>query len=932
MTLSLDRPRVVPFAANLAAYGDAAALLTADGQVSYAELAARVDAVARRFTGPRRLVLLAAANTVDSVVGYLAALAAGQPLLVVAGDNPRQRDAMIAAYDPDVVLYPAGGGLRIDERRTGSAHLLHPELALLLSTSGSTGSPKLVRLSQDNVQANAEAIADYLGIRASDRAATTLPLHYCYGLSVLHSHLLRGAGVILTGLSVVDPCFWDLFRRYGGTSFAGVPYTFELLERSGFADRELPTLRYVTQAGGRLDPALVRRYATLGPWDFVVMYGQTEATARMAYLPPSLAAAHPDAIGVPVPGGSFRLDPVPECSGDGVGELVYAGPNVMLGYAAAAGDLARGRDVEELRTGDLARRTGDGLFQVVGRRSRFAKVYGQRIDLDHVELLLAARGLTTCCAGTDQGLVVAVESDPADRVSCAGSSAANSGAQPAPRGVVVVANTTPVLAPPPPCEPPPGPRTSSTTFRRRTLASLIADECGVPIRTVTVVEVRDLPRLPTGKPDYPAVLKLAGSRGLSRASGRGETPTSRESPGATGLAELRALYAELLDCPDVTDADSFVALGGDSLSYVELSVRLERLLGRLPDGWHTMPLAELHAAARPRRRWVRMLETTVALRAVAIVLIVGTHVKLFALTGGAHLLFGVAGFNLARFQLVDAPRAARVRHLWAAIRRIALPSMLWITGALLLTRDYGLPNAFLLNSLLGPRGGRVEWHFWFVEALVYILVGVALLLAVPAVDRWERRYPFGLPVALLAAGLVMRFDLLGIADRDIPSALRVFWLFALGWAAAKAVASGKAAGVSGVVGVSGHRDTTTTPEGTDVGTWWRRLAVSAAVVATVPGFFPGQPLREAIVIGGMLLMIWVPALPGLPGLNQLAGVLAASSLYIYVTHWQVFRPLDDYSRPLAFLASLIVGIVYGAAIDRLAAALRRWRTRRAAEV
>ncbi|MGH3647303.1 MAG: acyl carrier protein, partial [Micromonosporaceae bacterium] len=355
----------------------------------------------------------------------------------------------------------------------------------------------------------------------------------------------------------------------------------------------------------------------------------------------------------------------------------------------------------------------------------------------------------------------------------------------------------------------------------------------------------------------------------------------------------------LLDCPDVTDDDSFVALGGNSLSYVELSVRLERLLGRLPDGWHTLPIRELHRLRQPRRRWIRMLETTVALRAIAIVLIVGTHIKLFAITGGAHLLFGVAGFNFARFQLVDAERQGRQRQMWAAIRRIALPSMLWISGALVLTDDYALPNAFLLNSLLGPRGGRVAWHFWFVEALVYIMVVVAVLLAVPAADRWERRFPFALPVTLFAAGLVMRYDLLGIADRDIPSAVRVFWLFALGWAAAKA------------------------------STVWQRVAVSAAVVATVPGFFWHQPQREAIIIAGMLLMIWVAAVPGVPGLNQLAGVLAGSSLYIYVTHWQVFPRLDDYSRPLALAGSLVVGVVYGFAIGKLATALRRWRTRRA---
>ena len=162
----------------------------------------------------RRLVLLVGANTVDALVIYLAALAAGHPVLLVPGDKPEAVDQLIAAYRPDVVARADGRGRWVlDERRAGSAHSLHPDLALLLSTSGSTGSPKLVRLSHENLQANAAAIAEYLESATRDRAATTLPMHYCYGLSVINSHLLRGAGLILTDLSVADSCFWELFRQ-----------------------------------------------------------------------------------------------------------------------------------------------------------------------------------------------------------------------------------------------------------------------------------------------------------------------------------------------------------------------------------------------------------------------------------------------------------------------------------------------------------------------------------------------------------------------------------------------------------------------------------------------------------------------------------------------------------------------------------------------
>lgn len=224
------------FVADLARYGDAVAVLGAEGPVAYADLAARVGAVADRLGTTRCLVLLEARNTLDSLVGYLGALHGGHPVLVVPADRRAELDELVAHYDPDVVL--AGG--RLDERRPGTAHALHPDLALLLSTSGTTGSPKLVRLSAANLQANAESIAKALGIRDTDRAATTLPLSYCYGLSVVHSHLLRGAGLVLTDLSVVEPAFWELFRAARGTTLTGVPATFELLDRVGFAGLDLP--------------------------------------------------------------------------------------------------------------------------------------------------------------------------------------------------------------------------------------------------------------------------------------------------------------------------------------------------------------------------------------------------------------------------------------------------------------------------------------------------------------------------------------------------------------------------------------------------------------------------------------------------------------------------------------------------------------------
>ncbi|MET9853915.1 AMP-binding protein [Streptomyces sp. NPDC006450] len=832
----------VPFALGLAAHGDRTAVITADGPVSYAELAVRVDRAARRLGRERRLVLLVAANTVDALVVHLAALAAGHPVLLVPGDHPEAVQSLIDAYDPDVVARPEGGDVVLDERREVSAHELHPDLALLLSTSGSTGSPKLVRLSHENLQSNAEAIAQYLDIRDTDRAATTLPLHYCYGLSVVHSHLLRGAGLILTDLSVADTCFWELFEAARGTALAGVPYTFDLLDRVGFADMELPHLRYVTQAGGRLAPDRVRHYAALGRaagWKLFVMYGQTEATARMAYLPPHLAEFRPEAAGIAVPGGSFRLRPLADGpdhpdglhgSDENTGELVYSGPNVMLGYARSPEDLSLGRSVHELRTGDIARRSPDGLYEIIGRRSRFAKILGLRIDPGQVEAMLARHGVSALCTGDDEALrIAAVVGDDWDA---------------------------------------------------RRIAGRVAQDCGLPARAVHVRVLTALPRLPSGKPDYRAV------RELTR-----QAPGTTTGPGATpddAPESLHLLYARVLDRPDVTDESSFVSLGGDSLSYVEMSIQLEERLGHLPAGWHTTPIRDLRPPEHADTSRRRTLETSVALRALAIFCIVGSHIQVFGIKGGAHILLAVAGYNFARFHLTSAERRVRVRRGWTSLARVALPSMAWIGLILFLGDDYTLANLFLLDSVLGPDDLRTGMHFWFIEALVYILAAAVGLLGLPAVDRAERRFPYALPLALAGLGLLTRYDLVGLPEREqLPDAVTVFWLFALGWAAAKA-ATGR-----------------------------QRLLVTLVALATVPGFFPGDPGREAIIVAGFVLLVWVPGLPSRERLNQLAGLLATSSLYIYLTHWQIFPLIDGFSRHLAFLASLLFGIAYAAGAGRL---------------
>lgn len=798
-------------ATDLSRHGTLPALHAGDRTVSYDELDGLV-AAARAALGPRRLVRLRPAPTVEFVVSWLAALTGGHATLLTADD---ELAATYAAGEPE----------------------LHPDLRLLLSTSGSTGSPKLVRLSAANLESNAAAIASYLGLTAADVALTTLPLDYCYGLSVLHSHLAVGASVVLDERSVTDPGLWADARARGVTSFAGVPYTFDLLGAAGWPG--LPSLRQVTQAGGRMAPERVRTLAEQGAregWELVVMYGQTEATARMAYLPPHLAIRHPETVGHAIPGGSFRLEPVAGAA-PGVGELVYAGPNVMMGYAESPADLRRGPELAELHTGDLARIT-DGLVEIVGRRARFAKLFGQRIDLDRVQTLLALGGHDTACAqaaDTEQ-LVVAVPGAPD------------------PEALAEVA------------------------------ASVAADT-GLPPHAIRAVAVAELPRLANGKPDHAALARLHPE----------PTPEPVSPADAIGRHYARVLARE------VGPQDSFVSLGGDSLSYVELSLLLERRLGALPADWQRRTVADLALLDPARRRRFARIDTTIPLRALAIVMIVGSHSNLWTLVGGAHVLLAVAGTNFARFHLTDEDSRQRLRRVGRAAARIAVPSILWIGLVSLVAGTYPLRTVLLLNDLLGGRGwSEPAWHFWFVEVVLMLALGAGLLTSVPRVMALERRHRFGLAAGLTALALVPRWWATWSSyDGDvIHSSLFVGWLFLGGWAAAVA---------------------RTTPQ--------RLLAAGLLLLGTWD--LTGDLQRDLTIAGGLLVLVGLPTVPWPRVLVGITGTLASASLFIYLTHWQVYPHLENRWPLGGLLASLAVGVLAWRLAELLparAARLRRPRS------
>lgn len=377
----------------------------------------------------RCLVFSLCSNTIGSAVGYVAFINHRIVPLLLDGHIDRELlDNFLRLYRPDYLWLPiaqssdfegdivfSAYGYALLKRADEHCFPLHDDLALLLTTSGSTGSPKLVRQSYANLRANTQSIVEYLELDDSERAITTLPMNYVYGLSIINSHLWVGATVILTGATLMQREFWNLFAEQQATSFGGVPYTYEMLDKLLFFRRDLPSLRTMTQAGGKLLPELHRKFAEYAERTgkkFVVMYGASEATARMGYLPSDQALRKCGSMGIAIPGGRFWLMDLEGrtiSTPDTTGELVYEGENVTLGYAEKGEDLGKGDERNGvLYTGDMAKFDADGFFFIVGRKKRFLKIFGNRVNLDETERLIKSHfpDMDCACAGGDDAMKI----------------------------------------------------------------------------------------------------------------------------------------------------------------------------------------------------------------------------------------------------------------------------------------------------------------------------------------------------------------------------------------------------------------------------------------------------------------------------------------------------------------------------------------------
>lgn len=402
-----------------------AAIDSSGDKLLYGEIVA-LGEMLRGSLPDRSLMFILTENNCGGIAWVMASLISGNvPLILNAHIDKDLLNSLIATYAPEFVCRPeeidfSFGEAKVSDRgyvleSTGESHCaMHPDLSHLLPTSGSTGSPKLVRHKYLNIEAAALNISTFFRLDADVRALMVLPLYYTMGLSMVFSHLRVGATILVTNLKMTDPGFWKFIKEERATSFTGVPFSYEILDKMRFVRMKLPDLTLLTQGGGKMSEELNLKFAEYcrdNGKRWIATYGQSEGTARMAWLPEEYAVSKVGSIGIAVPNGELSLrdtDGNEIKESPAMGELCYRGQNVTMGYANCREDLLLGDERNGfLPTGDIAYRDEDGFYFIKGRMGRFLKIFGNRIGLDECEHILKSTVTCECaCTGTDDRLIV----------------------------------------------------------------------------------------------------------------------------------------------------------------------------------------------------------------------------------------------------------------------------------------------------------------------------------------------------------------------------------------------------------------------------------------------------------------------------------------------------------------------------------------------
>ena len=293
---------------------------------------------------------------------------------------------------------------------------LNKNLSLLLSTSGSMGSIKFVKLSRNNIKHNTESIISYLKINKKDSAITNLPISYSYMLSVINTHFEVGASIVISKYSLIEKKFWETLKNSKVTSFNGVPYTYEILTRIGLKNIKIETLKYLTHAGGKLKKEKLKeiiKFCKKNNLKFFSMYGQTEASPRISYLKPEFSEKKIGSIGKGMPGNKIYII---DSSGTKIlkpfveGEIICEGKNVFMGYSKNYKDLKKANEENyKLKTGDLGFFDKDGFFYITSRISKIAKIFGYRVDIGALENLMSQKGYKVACLSDNKKIFIFIE-------------------------------------------------------------------------------------------------------------------------------------------------------------------------------------------------------------------------------------------------------------------------------------------------------------------------------------------------------------------------------------------------------------------------------------------------------------------------------------------------------------------------------------------
>jgi acyl-coenzyme A synthetase/AMP-(fatty) acid ligase len=415
---------------SISNYGDNVALISElTGPLTYNDLIKKTDVI-QKYVPERSLVFLISKNTVAPLICYIASIRNNCIVMLVDVKTSRADILnLVETYKPSFLVVPINwfensttDGLTILENiydysiyRTNYQKLpkMNNDLSVLLPTSGSMGSPKYVRLSHQNLKANADSIINFLKMESKDRTVTTMTYSYSFMLSIINTHIESGASILVCDYSVTQKKFWEQFKNNKVTSLSGVPYIFDIFLKLGLNKIYTPFLRTFTHAGGKLDNKSAKKileFCEQNNIKFTMMYGQTEATARMAYLDWRDAPKKIGSIGKSIPFTKMWLENKKgekvKKSGE-VGELIFKGKNVSMGYANNCNDLNKTDENKGiLRTGDLAIKDQDGFFYIIGRKSRDIKLFGHRINLDEIEQILFEKGYNCSCCGSDNEVTI----------------------------------------------------------------------------------------------------------------------------------------------------------------------------------------------------------------------------------------------------------------------------------------------------------------------------------------------------------------------------------------------------------------------------------------------------------------------------------------------------------------------------------------------